>query len=518
MTTTSSVGSSDIFMSCSGLLSQASTRRGAKKEISQKDEFDGLDLSDMLGLNEKDKPKAADRLVSNNLDIFSTDAGQIKQNITNAKPDFNTTPATGRSRRTSSIHSVEKSDDDHIPSFLKSNIGSNNEGRKRTGRGLSQQKPIDFLAGVSDTTSSAMKLALVKTSSGSQNNQEKLSLFDILDRKTLKDEGVASLDKNSKNTKQTLSILEILEKTQPTASKEEYGHKMGQPADSLSSIAILSDDSDGEEVIQINKKIAKHTHIDSPLAKLVEDLKLEVKNEKEKCEQAKQDLDALKVSAKREKVELEASLKISAEKELDKANVEHERFVKQLEEDIKTTKSQLDTIKAEYEAKIILTKQEYIEEMAKMISTAEGAQKLNSLVGQVENTTILIEKLQMQVSNSSEDSLKSRENAVTMKEKHLRRIEEQLHDESCSLQKERETIEELLIELQDKKKLKDLKFQQMNFQHQKDKNKLSRSIDETEKLKESMHFERQSFFRESEEFESAKQRHYDKINNVDPNP
>ncbi|KAJ3302195.1 hypothetical protein HDV03_005253 [Kappamyces sp. JEL0829] len=494
-------GSRDIFASGSGLLSQATSRRTNKEKPSAaKDSlFEDLDLSDMLGLNDKDSPKRT--LPKSDVAANARDEPASILARQSSPVDRASTPKT----RSSSVSDSDKNGDDDLPSFLRGgSLGGPSDGRRRGGRGMGSFS-------LQNQTASTTKPAEV---AASPSEPKKISIFDILDKKP----AATEIRGEARNPETTPSILDILGKNIPPLDSTASPKRLQDShSDSLSSIAALSDDSDDEKPASpaAPSQSAPATAPSSASAQQISSLTLEIQTANELVQSLRQALAAAEEKCKDHQT-TEASLQRLHQEEIKKLMLDHDTTVSRLKADVEAASQQSASIKADYERKLETQQHLHLEELKRMASTADGTQKLNSLVGQVENTTSLIEKLQSQIDEANDESLRCRENAVALKEVHLARIEEQLQAESKILQKERLSVEQLLLDIQEKAKFQELIQQQNVEQYENESAKLKREIEQYEKLKDSLSYSlqqsRDSFYRESELWQMEKSRLLDEIN------
>ena len=388
---TFTLGSSDLL----GETAPRRNRREKQWEIS-KDEFSGFDLSNMLGLDNShgDKEKKADAHAS--------------------KPNGS---ENGRSAitKSSQIQEPLKSDamyqDDDIPSYVKTFSNQENGRRGRRGGGNTQTEITNDKAAPKADLANSIK------------RDTDISLLDLLDKV------ISSKPANTQSEQNNSSKPHILNIIDTTHSPSKRGM---EATDSLSSVALISDTDEEEVPIRPGKDIdgkskqpkskdttpnlkSKHTasnHADDQLKKLTENLQIVTKN-------------------------FEADLK------LEKAQKES------LVSENTLLLNKLESITKDHQLEMQNLKSSHQQEISAMLSTTEATKKLNGLVAQVENTTIMVTNLQSQLDVTNDESLRAREKAVEIKEVHLSRMQEELRNESKSLQEERARVEAYLLELQE---------------------------------------------------------------------
>ena len=503
----------------SGLLAQASSKRAGRRggdspanpspsSVSAPnkvkiDDFEDFDLGDMLGLGG-----------DSNIGSKKTSVSAVASKSNDAS--FN-----------------------DLPSFLRDTTGrgttpapnTSSQGRRgRGGLGVSSPPPAtDLFAGVSSQSKNAILSGALDSHFPS-----KPSILDILDKKTTTAPSATATPK--------LSIFDILDKKNSQASTPEakaptiFDAKKvlamnTESDDSLSSLALLSD-TDEEESAQETpaKQLATNITSDKKKSKKEEseksrkgdsvtiaNLKEQVEKAKDEVEQARNELKTTKEQAEKEKTTLQAELntKLANEKR------EQEKTLSDLQkarEEVHNLQKQIDASKIEYEMKLAHEMQQHIQKMSDVMTNAEGVTKLHGLVTQVRDTTEKMEKIQLIVQEATDESLKAREAAVSMKEVHLARIQDELQVSSKQMSQERKKLENLMLDVHDDKKLAELKRQQMEEKLEQEAVKLKNELDMAAKTKDALVFtlnqEKESFRLRTETWNLERARLLEQVNNV----
>lgn len=444
------------------------------------------------------------------------------------------------SKKTSVSAVASKSDDasfNDIPSFLRDTTGRGTtpvantsfQGRRgRGGLGVSSPPPAtDLFAGVSSQSKNAILSGALDSHFPS-----KPSILDILDKKTT----------TAPSATPKLSIFDILDKkntqesTPVTKAPEIVDVKKDlalnpESDDSLSSLALLSDTDEEEssqeaptkesttKITSDKKKSKKETSEKSRKGDSVTiaNLKEQVEKAKDEVEQARNELKMMKEQAEKEKTTLQAEL----QENLAKEKREQEKTLSDLQkarEEVHNLQKQIDASKIEYEMKLAHEMQQHIQKMSDVMTNAEGVTKLHGLVTQVRDTTEKMEKIQLIVQEATDESLKAREAAVSMKEVHLARIQDELQVSSKQMSQERKKLENLMLDVHDDKKLAELKRQQMEEKLEQEAIKLKNELDMAAKTKDALVFtlnqEKESFRLRTETWNLERARFLEQVNNV----
>ena len=482
-----------------GILSQASNRRASRRNEntptavaassptankSKPDDFSDFDLGEMLGLGENQSSK--------------------KSNVVNPET------IVGKS-----------SIDSELPSFLRDNTFGSAPDSKNRGRGRlgvsSPKANVDIFSGVSEKS----KNSILKNSfEGNHQNAQDQQLSKSSDKKPQ----VSEMPK--------LSILDILDQKiavpvpdrQSMAKAQKIDKKENdEDSESLSSIALLSDTDEDEFVDTASKNETKSTlsknnkNQEKVSSIQIANLKEQIQRTEEELAAVKNELANTKEAQKEDRKEFETNTeeKLLNEKS-EKESLQAENLKYKME--IERLQKKMENDRIDNELKLAHEMQQHVQKMSDAMTNAEGVSKLNGLVKQVKDNTEKMEKIQLKVLEDTEESLKTKEAAVAMKEVHLARIEEELQTTSRQMQQERSNLENLLLDVHNDKKLAELKRHQLEEKIEKEATRLKNELALAEKTKDTLVFtsnqEKESFRLSSEAWNIERMRLLEQVNSV----
>ncbi|KAJ3295441.1 hypothetical protein HDU79_009130 [Rhizoclosmatium sp. JEL0117] len=244
----------------------------------------------------------------------------------------------------------------------------------------------------------------------------------------------------------------------------------------------------------------------SKLSKEVEDEKSQLKEAQKKLAEAEAKLNNEKaVHEMLEEVKRQLTEEHTREIELMKEThaLDLETAIK-LEKQLisETVKMEIAKCKAEHEKTIALLKSKHFDEMSNMISTADAAQQLETLVHKMEESSQLVDAMHHKLETDHSYSVKEREMALQLKERQLVELQRQIMKQHQSLEEER-------LKLKAKSDTTDTILEEMKREREDDQravdeerrnleNQISIVRTERDLIQRQLHRERLEFVRQKE--------------------